>query len=372
MKKNRCDLLKKIFLTIFILFLVISGFTIGNNFAGLSFDYKNNIFNIKNNKVPTIASENIKIIPSGQSIGVKLYTDGILVVGYSDIQTKSGKKLSPAAEAGIQVGDSLIEANDIKIGSNKQLYSIINENKNKEIKFKIKRNDEDIYVKLSPIYADNDEAYKIGLWIRDSTAGVGTLTFYIPDSQKFGALGHPINDSDTNTLLKIKDGSVYSSKIISIEQGTKGKPGELRGIFSQSDEFGKIDKNTNEGIYGKIINNDKIGSVKGAMGVAKQSEIKEGPAKILTSIDDGNIKEYDIEIEKINYQTKPGSKSMVIRVTDKELLEKTGGIVQGMSGSPIIQNDKVVGAVTHVFVNRPDMGYAIYIEWMLMQMGICI
>ncbi|HBF78150.1 MAG TPA: hypothetical protein DDX02_10000, partial [Clostridiaceae bacterium] len=137
MKKNRCDLLKKLFLTIFILFLVISSFTIGNNFAGLSFDYKNNIFNIKNNKVPTIASENIKIIPSGQSIGVKLYTDGILVVGYSDIQTKSGKKLSPAAEAGIQVGDSLIEANDIKIGSNKQLYSIINENKNKEIKFKI-------------------------------------------------------------------------------------------------------------------------------------------------------------------------------------------------------------------------------------------
>lgn len=323
------------------------------------------------NKETLNTSTDIKLVPGGQPIGVKLNTDGILVVGFSDIDTPSGKKMSPAAASGIQIGDSIVDVEGKEIKTTSDLSEAINKNgnKNKEIALKIKRKDSYETIKIRPIYNNANKECKIGLWVRDSAAGVGTLTFYDPSSGKFGALGHPINDMDTGSIIKIKDGNIFNAKIISIEQGRRGKPGELRGIFSEDDDIGKISKNTSQGIYGSMTGRFEKSGKNNELPIAKQNEIKEGPAKILACIDDNEVKEYNISIEKKFYQSKPGSKSMIIKITDKELLEKTGGIVQGMSGSPIIQNGKIVGAVTHVFVNRPDMGYGIYIEWMIDELG---
>jgi stage IV sporulation protein B len=313
----------------------------------------------------------IKVVPGGQPIGVKLFTEGILVVGFSDVETLQGKKQSPSAVSGIEIGDSIVEINGNKINDIKQLSEIVNKNGDKTLIIKINRKNKLMDVEVKPVETKNKNEYKIGLWVRDSTAGVGTLTFYDSSSGKFGALGHPINDIDTGILLPVRDGKVYNAKIISVEQGVKGKPGELRGIFSDEDELGSLNKNTFTGIYGKINNNIKNENNK-AIPIARQGNIKEGPAKILACVDGSGTKEYDIYIEKLTQQSKPNSKSMIIRVTDPELIAKTGGIVQGMSGSPIIQDGKLVGAVTHVFVNRPDMGYGIYIEWMLKEAGIDI
>jgi stage IV sporulation protein B len=317
----------------------------------------------------------IKVIPGGQPIGVKLYTEGVLVVGFADVDTSSGKKQSPAAISGIEMGDSIIEINGMKIKNNSHVSEIINKNGSGILNVKLNRKGDIRSVNVKPIEAKAKDEYKIGLWIRDFTAGVGTLTFYDPTTGRFGALGHPINDVDTGSLLSVRDGKIYNARIISIEQGVKGKPGELRGIFSEDDEAGFLKKNTSSGIYGETTNLNGITSREynhKLIPIARQNEIKEGPAKILTSIDDGNVRAYDIYIEKLTQQSKANSKSMIIRITDKELLEKTGGIVQGMSGSPIIQDGKLIGAVTHVFVNRPDMGYGIYIEWMLQEIGMNI
>lgn len=314
----------------------------------------------------------VKLIPGGQPIGVKLYTEGVLVVGFADVDTTSGRKQSPAHMSGIEVGDSIIEVNGVKIKSNKDVSEIINKNGAQNVNVKLLRRGEYKNVKIKPIGTKNRSEFKIGLWIRDYTAGVGTLTFYDPSSGRFGALGHPINDVDTGMLLNVREGNIYNAKILSVEQGVKGKPGELRGMFTEDDVIGSLNKNTNSGIFGTMSNEPMRNMYNKPMPIARQNDIKEGPAVILTSIEGSEVKAYDIYIEKLTIQGKPGSKSMIIRVTDKELLEKTGGIVQGMSGSPIIQNGKIVGAVTHVFVNRPDMGYGIYIEWMLDEAGMGI
>lgn len=313
----------------------------------------------------------IKLIPGGQPIGVKLNVNGVFVVGFSDIETANKRKQSPAVINGIEIGDSIIKVDGQNLNSSRQLANIINNSQGKKINFKIQRKDKVLDISFKPIQSKYNNEYKIGLWVRDSTAGVGTLTFYDPATSKFGALGHPINDVDTGTLLPVKDGKIYKAKIISVEYGERGKPGELKGMFSEEDEIGILQKNTTEGIYGNINNiYGKNNLYTNAIPVARQSEIKEGPAKILTSINGSVVKEYDVNIERLYSQSKPNSKSMVLKITDKELLNKTGGIVQGMSGSPIIQNGKLIGAVTHVFVNKPEMGYGIYIEWMLREIGI--
>ena len=218
---------------------------------------------------------------------------------------------------------------------------------------------------------EDDKEYKIGLWIRDSTAGVGTLTFFDDSTKKFGALGHPITDCDTNEPFLIKKGDVLESSIISVRKGEKGSPGELRGIFiNEQIPTGDIQKNTQSGIFGEIKNVEALNKNVKPLKVGFRDEISIGKAKIITTIDESGPQEFDIEIEKLLSQTIAGSKSMVIKITDPKLLAKTGGIVQGMSGSPIIQNNKIIGAVTHVLINKPDTGYGIYIEWMLQDAGI--
>lgn len=321
-------------------------------------------------KMTVTFAPQIKVIPGGQPVGVKLNTEGVIVVGFSDVETASGKKKSPSAASGIEMGDSILEINGVKINGSQDVVNTINKNGAKVINIKIRRKENEQVINITPIETLNKNEFKIGLWVRDSTSGVGTLTFYEAASGKFGALGHPINDVDTGILMPIRDGSIYNAKIVSIEQGMRGKPGELRGMFSEEDECGRLEKNTLSGIFGKMTSVKDKNIYNQPVPIARQSEIKEGAAKILTALEGDEIKEYDIYIEKLTQQSKPNSKSMIIRVTDKELLTKTGGIVQGMSGSPILQDGKIVGAVTHVFVNRPDMGYGIYIEWMLKESGI--
>lgn len=310
----------------------------------------------------------IKLFPGGQPIGVKLYSYGLIVVGFSDIETHDGFKQSPAAIGGVEIGDLIIEAEGKGLENVYDLLSIVKSSKGEYIKLKIKRKEEIKIIKLKPIKAKNND-YKIGLWVRDSTSGIGTLTYYDPKNKNFGALGHPINDVDTGMLFPFKKGNIYEANIVAIEHGIRGKPGELKGIFIDDSSIGNIEKNTSCGIYGRLLKVYNNNIYNNPIPIAYQYEVKEGPATILTTLDGNTVKEYDIIIEKIIQQTKPSPKSMIIRIVDPELLAKTGGIVQGMSGSPILQNGKIVGAITHVFINRPDMGYGIYIEWMLKEQG---
>ncbi|MDU1349035.1 SpoIVB peptidase [uncultured Clostridium sp.] len=315
------------------------------------------------------ASE-IRVYPGGQPIGIKLNTKGALIIALSDIETKDGI-VSPASKAGIQIGDSIIKINGVEIKSSEDVSTHVNRCNGSEITITVYRKDNTLDIVVKPVLSINDDKYKIGLWVRDSTAGVGTLTFYDNKTGKFGALGHPITDVDTGNVMSISNGEVVSSNIVSIRKGAKGSPGELRGIFVDEENcLGKIYNNTECGIFGEgdmgLINNN----YSKPLPIAFRDEIKVGKAQILTTVDGSEPKSYDIEIEKLLPQKEPGSKSMIIRITDKKFLEKTGGIVQGMSGSPIIQNGKIVGAVTHVLINKPDTGYGIYIDWMLSDAGI--
>ncbi|XZH19115.1 SpoIVB peptidase [Clostridium perfringens] len=309
--------------------------------------------------------KDIELCAGGNSVGVRVSTEGVLAVGYSDITTGSGEVESPAQNGGIQIGDRLISVNGNKIKNSKDLSKKINESKSENVEILLERNGEEITKNIN-LSKNGDGDYKIGLWVRDSTAGVGTLTFYDKESGKYGAIGHPITDSETEKILSIKNGELLNSSIISIKKGVKGNPGELRGIFSSDKKpIGNVTGNTQCGIFGSM-NKENLKNINNkTYKVGWRDEIQPGPAQIITTIDEEGPKLYDIEIMKLAKQDSISTKSMVIKITDERLLEKTGGVVQGMSGSPIIQNDKIIGAVTHVLVNKPEVGYGIYIEWML-------
>lgn len=309
--------------------------------------------------------KDIELYAGGNSVGVRVSTDGVLAVGYSDLTTGEGEVESPAQNGGIQIGDRLISVNGNKIKNSKDLSKKINESKSENVEILIERNGEEITKNIN-LSKNADGDYKIGLWVRDSTAGVGTLTFYDKESGKYGAIGHPITDSETEKILSIKNGDLLNSSIISIKKGVKGNPGELRGIFSSDKKpIGNVTGNTQCGIFGSM-NTENLKNINNkTYKVGWRDEIQPGPAQIITTIDEEGPKLYDIEIVKLAKQDSISTKSMVIKITDERLLEKTGGVVQGMSGSPIIQNDKIIGAVTHVLVNKPEVGYGIYIEWML-------
>lgn len=324
---------------------------------------------IKNMKVKVLPD--IKLYPGGQTIGVKLKTEGVIVVGLSEIAGEKEESYSPGMEANINVGDILYRINGKRVNTAEDVSEIINTMTNKPMELDIKRKNKWEKITIHPVKDREDGKYKIGLWVRDNTAGIGTLTFYHEPSNKYGALGHAITDVTTGIIMPVNDGEIVSAKVGSVLQGEKGRPGEIRGIFyNEDEEIGNIEKNTSQGLYGvtyrKLINNQ----VKKPLSIGLQQDVKEGPAKILTTVEENKIEEFDIEIEKITNQSEKSVKSIVIKVTDPELLKKTGGIVQGMSGSPIIQNNKIVGAITHVFVNDPSKGYGIFIEWMLEEANI--
>lgn len=314
--------------------------------------------------------KDLEVYPGGNSIGVRVNSEGVLIVGYSDIQVNNNKEESPGKSGGLEIGDVILKVNGIEMENSIDLLRTIKSCEKEDVEVYILRNGKKL-TKSIHLKRENNKDYKIGLWIRDSTAGVGTMTFFDSNSKKFGALGHPITDCDTNEPFLIKKGDLLESSIISIKRGEKGAPGELKGIFiNEQLPSGEIQKNTESGIFGEIKNDKALNKEIKPLKVGFRDEISVGKAKIITTIDENGPQEFDIEIEKLLNQSTPGSKSMVIKITDPKLLEKTGGIVQGMSGSPIIQNNKLIGAVTHVLINKPDTGYGIYIEWMLQDSGI--
>ncbi len=308
-----------------------------------------------------------KVIPGGQPVGVRMDVKGVLVVGLEEIQTVDGDKVNPGLEAGLEIGDSILAINNEPVDSPEEVKTVVNKQKGK-VRLKVRRQGDILYIRISPVQAAEDGLYKIGVWVRDKTAGLGTLTFYDPYTKSFGALGHAITDPDTGHVLPVERGELLSASVESVKQGTAGIPGEIRGIFYEADEpLGDLNLNTEYGIFGSFYKEFTNPFYSEPLPIGYQNQVEEGPAWILATVDGNKIERYEICIDKVNHQTKPGTKSMVITVTDPRLLKKTGGIVQGMSGSPIIQNDKIIGAITHVFVNDPLKGYGIFIEWMLQQ-----
>jgi stage IV sporulation protein B len=325
-------------------------------------------------KVDVNVLKDFKVIPGGESIGVKLNTVGVLVVGHHQVMTVDGKK-SPGEIAGIKVGDIITEINGTKIEKMEDVAPFVQSagKSGKALNVMISRDSGKFATKLTPLKEKGDDIYKLGLYIRDSAAGIGTMTFYHPQSKKYGALGHVISDMDTKKPIVVEDGEIVRSTVTSIEKGSNGNPGEKLAHFSDDHQIiGNIQRNSPFGIFGKLNQNMKNGIMDKPLPISLSHQVKEGPAQILTVVDNDQVELFDIEIVSTIPQKFPATKGMVIKVTDPKLLKKTGGIVQGMSGSPIIQNGRLIGAVTHVFVNDPTSGYAVHIEWMLNEAGIDI
>ena len=307
------------------------------------------------------------VIPVGNIAGLKLYTNGVLVVGMSEIEGKDNKKYKPYENSQIQEGDTIIQINENIINSTQDLIDEVNNSKGENVNIKYIHEEETKECSIEPVQS-YDNQYKLGLWVRDSAAGVGTVTFYEPETKSFGALGHGITDIDTQQLINIASGEFVTTRILDIEKGEEGIPGRIQGTVENQANIGTIYKNTKFGIYGIVDNLSSLNiDTSKKMELALRDEIKTGKATILCSLDNRNIQEYEIEIEKIFKENNYDNKSMKIKITDPKLIEKTGGIIQGMSGSPIIQNGKFVGAVTHVLVNDPTQGYGVFGDIMLKQ-----
>ena len=291
--------------------------------------------------------------------GIKLYSNGVLVISTQAIETEDGKK-NPGQSAGFKAGDIIKEINGKKIGSNKDVSEICKESNGNVLEFKVERNGKAITLQLKTVKEKTSGLYKAGLWIRDSTAGIGTMTFYDRETGIFASLGHAICDVDTGIILPLSDGTAVGAKILGCTPGTESDAGELTGAFA-SENIGDLYLNSECGVYGKLYEYDNNAPV---VPVATAGEVKTGKAQILCSVDSSGPKYYDVEITKI-LDEDSNQKNMTIKITDEKLLKVTGGIVQGMSGTPLIQNGMFVGAVTHVFVGAPQEGYAIFAENML-------
>lgn len=314
----------------------------------------------------------VEVYPGGQSIGVMLQSQGVMVIGYSPVVGKNGNRSYPAKEAGVKVGDKIISINGVKVTSDKQAAQIIDKAGASDlpVNMVVERNKQQYHIAIDPEFCPETNRYRIGLFIRDSAAGVGTLTFYEPTTRIYGALGHLIMDAETHQQIDLGHGSIVSAVIQGIQQGKRGQPGEKIGIFEQDGIKGDIQKNTTVGIFGKLNQLPKNNWYHEPLPVAYVSEIKPGPAKIYTVVDGNKIEQFDIEIERVLPQKQYEGKGLIIHVTDPKLLSITGGIIQGMSGSPIVQGGKLVGAITHVFVNDPTRGYGVPVEWMLLKTDI--
>lgn len=325
-----------------------------------------NTFNVKDIDVSII--ERTKVKPVGQVAGIKLYTSGVLVVGMSEVKGIDNTKYKPYENSGLQEGDTIVQIENKAITDTKELINIVNSSKGKELKIKYVRNDNTLECSIVPAKTSETE-YKLGLWVRDSAAGIGTMTYIEPSTNDFAALGHGITDIDTGNILNISNGQFITTKVLSIIKGINGNPGKIQGSINEQAEIGTINKNSIFGIYGKVNDITKVKMISNkSIDVALRNEIKLGDAKILCSLDGELAKEYKIQIDKIYLNNDYDNKSMLIKVTDEELIEKTGGIIQGMSGSPVIQNGKFVGAVTNVLINDPTRGYVVFGDLMVKEM----
>ncbi|NLM11043.1 MAG: SpoIVB peptidase [Clostridiaceae bacterium] len=315
---------------------------------------------------------NVNVIPArelivcGNTVGIRLYIKGILVVGVSGVLTSDGNEVIPVKDAGLEPGDFIIAVNNKEIEKITDLSKIINESGEKAVSIRFIHDSQVKEARVTPVQSAEDGKYRIGIWVRDSTAGIGTLTYIEEETGKFGALGHGITDIDTGIMMPVKNGELLKSSVYGIRKGLQGTPGELQGDFLKSPEvIGEIYWNTAFGVFGRI-NKNILSNLKGRKyPVGTRSMVKEGPATILSNIQGEEVEEFSVEIQKIARKNLSGPKSMIIKITDPRLLNETGGIIQGMSGSPIIQNGRIIGAITHVLVNDPTRGYGIFIETML-------
>lgn len=296
----------------------------------------------------------------GLPFGMKLYTDGVLVTEASTVKTEGGST-NPAAEAGIKKGDYIISVNGTHIYTNEELSRIVESSDGDPMTFLIKRNGKEKRLIVRAALSEETDSYKIGIWVRDSSAGIGTLTFYSPATNVVCGLGHGICDEATETLLEVNSGKLVNAEIISVEMGKKGNPGQLKGKFGFK-ALGDIDLNCQNGVYSLLDGSIDTSNIKE---VALKQEIQNGKAKLYCTVDGTEPTYFDCEIEIRTAAFLSKTQNMLVTVTDKRLLEKTGGIVQGMSGAPIIQNGKLIGAVTHVLVDDPARGYAVFAENML-------
>lgn len=299
------------------------------------------------------------VLVSGEAFGIKLYTDGVIVVGTQAVETAEGN-INPAQRAGIEVGDIIISINNEKVYTSDDVTKALNDNIGKPYKIIVKRDERYKTFVVEPAYCDREGCYKAGMWVRDSTAGIGTITFYNDNNGSFGALGHQINDVDTKEIMPMLKGEAVEAEVTSVQRASSGSTGSLVCDFSNK-TIGYLTKNESSGVYGSYT---EISKPTERYEVASAQEVKRGRAEIISTIDGGAPKGYEIEILHISYNSKD-ERNIIFKVTDEELIAKTGGIVQGMSGSPIVQNNKLVGAVTHVIINNPKKGYGIFAQTML-------
>ena len=296
------------------------------------------------------------LVPVGHTVGIKLFARGVLVVKLSDGGT-------PAKSCGLQTGDVIVKCGGVSVTSTEQFQTLLQENGGDATDLQVRREGESVTLSVSPQQNDQGQ-YAIGAWIRDSMAGIGTMTYYDPESGAFGALGHGITDVDTAQLMPFSSGSILPSTVKAVKKGAAGQAGELRGDFDLTQDLGTLSANTSAGVFGTVEADGFAANLSQALPVAAASEVRTGPAVILSNVEGDNVQEYDVEILQIVSNSADG-RDLVLSVTDPELIAATGGIVQGMSGSPILQDGKFVGAVTHVLLNDPTKGYGILMETML-------
>lgn len=315
------------------------------------------------NKIPVkisalTLSDRKYVVPSGEIIGLRVFTDGVMIVGTDIVDTKNGA-VNPSRIAKLQVGDIILSIDGQKATNSSFVERVVNESNGRILKITYRRGDNKRSTVITPVYSENEKRYKTGLWIRDSAAGIGTMTFYDKNTGFFASLGHAISDIDTGKTLPLSNGDIVDAKISGCIRGRAGAAGELCGSF-KTESLGVLCMNDDFGVFGYLLKTDPEAD---EIPVAFGSEVTIGPAQIIATVDKEEKEYYDIEIEKLSPEDKNG-KNMIIKITDARLLEKTGGIVQGMSGSPVVQNGRLVGAVTHVFLNDPTKGYGIFAETM--------
>lgn len=303
------------------------------------------------------------VVPVGHTVGIKLFSRGVMVVGLADVATEQGEA-SPARQCGLRTGDIITHIDGRQVDTIEQVQSLLQAAGGETMAIQLTRGGRMVETETAAVQCMNDGSYRLGAWIRDSMAGIGTITYYDPDSGKFAALGHGINDIDTKLLMPLESGAIMRSTVSDIRTGEKGTPGELHGTFDLERDLGTLYANTDCGVFG-VASGESECFAGQAVPVAKKSEVQVGPATILSNVEGDAVEEFDVEILRIYRCTGQDSRSMMIRVTDEDLLARTGGIVQGMSGSPILQDGRLVGAVTHVLVNDPTCGYAIFADTML-------
>ena len=324
------------------------------------------LFGIPLKRVEVEVSPEKRLIPGGQALGVAMRTEGVLIVGVSEV----ADGVSPARSCGLQAGDAILRIGGTDVTTAEQLTALLTRVGASPVTLEFERGGTRMTATLTPYRDEATGAVRLGAWVRDSTAGVGTLSFYDPDTGKYAALGHAITDGDTGAVLSVREGKVLRASIVAVQKGKSGAPGELKGSFLREGEvLGDIRSNSILGIYGKLDAPAANPLYPEGLPIGLRDGVHTGKATILSSVDGEGIREYAVEITRVNQQSTPAPKSMVIRVTDERLLSATGGIVQGMSGSPILQDGRIIGAVTHVFVSDPTQGYGLYVDWMLQESG---